>query len=111
MINSEGLNGSSSRISFAASDEIRIAVSGFASEVAIKYAAQPRYCNRGYSAALLGDHVPNGWEVFTHEPNRYAQALAEIAYRWDGSLIEGGFCRSFQIRSVLRHVISAPSRK
>jgi len=66
---------------------------------------------RGYSAALLGDHVPNGWEVFTHEPNRYAQALAEIAHRWDGSLTEGGFCRSFQIRSVLRHVISAPSRK
>ena len=66
---------------------------------------------RGYTAALLGDHVTNGWEVLTHEPNRHAQALAEIAHRWDGSLIEGGFCRSFQIISVLPHVISVPSRK
>ena len=39
---------------------------------------------RGYPAAFLGDHVTNRWEVFTHEPNRHAQALAEIARRWDG---------------------------
>ncbi|MFI4941508.1 MAG: hypothetical protein ACHP7O_14355, partial [Burkholderiales bacterium] len=50
-------------------------------------------------AAFLGDHAKNRWEVFTHEPNRHAQARAEIARRRDGILIECGLCRSFQIRS------------
>lgn len=66
---------------------------------------------RGYSATFLGDHVTNGWEVLTHEPNRHAQAAAKIAHRWDGSVSESGFCRSLQIRSVLSYIISVPSRK
>src|SRR5271166_5863802 len=66
---------------------------------------------RSYPAAFLGDHVTNRWEVLTHEPDRHAQTLAEIATRGDGSFIEGGLCRLFQIRSVLTPRISTPSRK
>src|SRR5208337_4062415 len=42
---------------------------------------------RCYPAAFLGDHVAN---------------------RGDGSFIEGGLCRSFQIRPVLCHITLAP---